>query len=68
MYKPLLGLKGSADPVQIKDRLKHHPQVFEFFTSTEDITQDGLKRLADGIERVKDAGIKKNCDSPSDEI
>lgn len=58
MYKPLLGLKGSADPVQIQDRLQHHPQVFEFFTAESDINPEGLKRLAAGIEQVKAAGIK----------
>lgn len=58
MYQPMLGLKGSASQSQIKDRLQYHPQVYEFFTAAQDISDEGLKRLADGIDQVKAAGVK----------
>ena len=38
---PLLGLKGSSERAQIDDRLQYHPQVYEFFTSTADFTDQG---------------------------
>lgn len=53
-----LGLKSNADPDQIESRLKHQPSVFEFYTSEEDFTKEGLYRLEKGIRKVKDANIR----------
>lgn len=53
-----LGLKSSADPNQVESRLKHQPSVFEFYTSEENFTKEGLSGLEQGIRRVKDAGIR----------
>lgn len=54
---PLLGLKGSSDRAQIDDRLQYHPQVYEFFTSTADFTDQGYQHLADTIAYVKSKGV-----------
>lgn len=54
---PLLGLKGSSDRTQIDDRLQYHPQVYEFFTSTADFTDQGYQHLADAIAYVKSKGV-----------
>lgn len=54
-----LGLKASSDLRQVKDRLRYHPSVFEFFTEETDFTKDGLKRLLAAIEEVKAAGVKR---------
>lgn len=49
----LLGLKASADPLQLASRLQYKPDVFEFYTSEKDFTSEGIKRLQAGIEEVK---------------
>lgn len=59
MKKIDLGLKAGTDPKQITDRLQYAPEVFEFYTAETDFTKDGLKRLAEAIEQVKDAGISQ---------
>lgn len=48
-----LGLKASSDLTQIQDRLAYRPDVFEFFTSENDFSQEGLKNLAQAIKLVK---------------
>lgn len=58
MYQPQLGLKGSSDRVQIDDRLKHQPTVYEFFTAASDFTTDGYRHLHDAIQYVQSMGIK----------
>lgn len=58
MYQPQLGLKGSSDRVQIDDRLKHQPTVYEFFTAASDFTADGYRHLHDAIQYVQSMGIK----------
>lgn len=55
----LLGLKASTDRRQITDRLQYHPQVFEFHLTETDMTPDGLKRLANDIDWVKEAATDK---------
>lgn len=55
---PLLGLKGSSDRAQIDDRLQYHPQVYEFFTSAADFSDQGYRHLTDAIEYVKSRGVK----------
>lgn len=57
MFQPQLGLKGSSSRIQIDDRLKHHPTVYEFFTDMSDFTPDGYRQLADAIQYVQAAGI-----------
>lgn len=57
MKKIDLGLKAGTDPQQIADRLQYTPNVFEFYTAETDFTKDGLKRLDEAIEQVKDAGV-----------
>ncbi|MCP0886133.1 TIM barrel protein [Ligilactobacillus sp. WILCCON 0076] len=54
-----LGLKASVAPEQLNNRLLYKPDVFEFFTSEEDFTADGLKRLAAAIEKVKATATDK---------
>lgn len=54
---PQLGLKASSDPAQIEDRLKYHPQTFEFFTDVHNFTPAGLAELKAGIRSVQGAGI-----------
>lgn len=58
MFQPQLGLKGSSARIQIDDRLKHHPQVYEFFTAATDFTPDGYRHLHDAIQYVQSKGIK----------
>jgi len=48
-----LGLKASAEPAQLMDRLQYRPTTFEFFTSAADLEPDGVKRLKTAIEFVK---------------
>ena len=57
MFKPILGLKGSSDRVQIDDRIQYHPTVYEFFTAASDFTTDGYQRLYDAIQYVQSKGI-----------
>lgn len=57
MFKPILGLKGSSDRIQIDDRLRHHPTVYEFFTAASDFTPDGYRRLYDAVQYVQSKGI-----------
>ena len=52
---PQLGLKASSDPAQIEDRLKYHPQTFEFFTDVHNFTPAGLAELKAGIRSVQGA-------------
>lgn len=59
MFKPILGLKGSSDRVQIDDRIQHHPTVYEFFTAASDFTTDGYQRLYDAIQYVQSKGIHR---------
>lgn len=59
MFKPMLGLKGSSDRVQIDDRLQHHPAVYEFFTAASDFTTDGYRRLYDAVQYVQSQGISQ---------
>lgn len=59
MFKVQLGLKGSADPEQLEDRLQYKPEVYEFYTSAKDFTRDGLKRLEDAVEEVKAEATNK---------
>lgn len=59
MFKPILGLKGSSDRVQIDDRLQHHPAVYEFFTAASDFTTDGYRRLYDAVQYVQSQGIDR---------
>ncbi|KRL04382.1 sugar phosphate isomerase/epimerase [Liquorilactobacillus oeni] len=59
MKKPELGLKASSSKEQITNRLKYHPKVFEFFTSENDFTTEGLKRLEYAIELVKNEATSK---------
>ncbi|MGF2385457.1 TIM barrel protein [Lentilactobacillus otakiensis] len=56
---PYLGLKASTKQSQIDERLQYHPQVFEFFTTEQDVTPSGLIHLRDMIEYVKAAGVSK---------
>lgn len=57
MFQPQLGLKGSSDRIQIDDRLKHQPTVYEFFTAAKDFTPDGYRHLHDAIQYVQSMGI-----------
>lgn len=57
MFKPILGLKGSCDLVQVNDRLKYRPTVYEFFTDVNDFTNDGYHRLYDAVQYVQSKGI-----------
>lgn len=59
MFKPMLGLKGSSDRVQIDDRLQYHPSVYEFFTAAGDFTPDGYRHLYDAIQYVQSQGIHR---------
>ena len=59
MFKPILGLKGSSERVQMDDRLQHHPAVYEFFTAARDFTPDGYQRLYDAIQYVQSTGIHR---------
>ncbi len=58
MFMTQLGLKASCDPIQMESRLKYHPDVFEFFTSENDFTSDGLQRLREAVKKVKTSGVK----------
>lgn len=52
-----LGLKGSTSDTQIESRLIHNPEIFEFYTSEADFSQEGLEHLARAIDKVKSAGV-----------
>lgn len=54
-----LGLKASTSEKQYKNRLKYHPDVFEFFTQEDDFTKDGLQRLRYAIQDVQSNGVKQ---------
>ena len=56
---PYLGLKASTNQAQIDERLKYHPEVFEFFTTDQDVTPSGLNHLKAMIEHVKAAGVDR---------
>lgn len=49
----LLGLKGSTDPIQLADRLRYRPDVYEFFLDEQDFTTSGLQHLRDVIAQVQ---------------
>lgn len=53
-----LGLKAGTEPIQLHDRLQHQPDVFEFYLNEFDVSGDGLKRLSDEIDEVKDTTKK----------
>ena len=54
-----LGLKGSTDDSQYRDRLQYHPDVFEFFTQEDDFTTDGLQKLRYAIQAVQNEATSK---------
>lgn len=56
---PYLGLKASTDQRQIDERLQYHPQVFEFFTTADDVTPARLVHLRKMIQHVQATGIEK---------
>ncbi|MCF6166364.1 Xylose isomerase protein TIM barrel [Furfurilactobacillus rossiae] len=51
--KVLLGLKGSTDPAQYRNRLQYHPDVFEFYLDQHDLTPEGRAHLQDAIDDAK---------------
>jgi len=51
--KVRLGLKASAEPKQLMNRLQYRPDVFEFFTSAADFEPAAFKELVDAIQFVK---------------
>ncbi|MHC9533089.1 TIM barrel protein [Dellaglioa sp. L3N] len=53
-----LGLKAGTEPIQLHDRLQHKPDIFEFYLNEFDVSGDGLKRLSDEIDEVKDTTNK----------
>ncbi len=55
---PHLGLKASTDPQQVNERLGYHPDVFEFYTDRQDVTDSGLVHLTKMIRLVQDQGIQ----------
>lgn len=57
MFK--LGLKSSANFEQLQSRLKYKPTVFEFHTSEQDFTKEGLKVLEEGIQLAKASGVQQ---------
>ena len=59
ILKIQLGLKASTDSEQIEDRLRYKPDVFEFYTSENDFTEDGLKRFRYDFEWIKSKGVQK---------
>ncbi|WP_165210519.1 sugar phosphate isomerase/epimerase [Streptococcus tangpeifui] len=59
MFKPVLGLKASADPQQLASRLRYKPEVFEFYTSQEDFSKEGLKRLEEAILQVQNQTTRR---------
>lgn len=59
MFYPQLGLKGSSSREQIDDRLRHHPQVYEFFTAANDFTPQGYQHLYDAIQYVQSRKIRQ---------
>lgn len=59
MFQPQLGLKAASDPAQVMDRLRHRPQVFEFFTTGADFTASGLNHLRKMIGLVQEQGVKQ---------
>ena len=54
-----LGLKGSTDDSQYRDRLQYYPDVFEFFTQEDDFTTDGLQKLRYAIQAVQNEATSK---------
>ncbi|HEM3588990.1 TPA: sugar phosphate isomerase/epimerase [Streptococcus suis] len=54
-----LGLKSSANFEQLQSRLKYKPTVFEFHTSEQDFTKEGLKVLEEGIQLAKASGVQQ---------
>lgn len=57
MFQPQLGLKGSSSRKQIDDRLRHQPQVYEFFTAANDFTPEGYQHLREAIQYVQLRGV-----------
>lgn len=49
-----LGLKASAAPQQLMDRLQYRPEVFEFFTSASDFQPKNFKALKAAVKFVRD--------------
>lgn len=54
-----LGLKASAEPQQLLDRLKYRPTVFEFFTSQQDFTPAAFQRLRQAVQFVQENVTRK---------
>lgn len=48
-----LGLKGSTDAAQYRDRLTYFPDTFEFYLDEHDFTSTGLIHLQQVIDEVK---------------
>lgn len=57
--KPQLGLKSGTSLRQLNDRLQYKPEVFEFFTTEDDFTKSGLKRLKEAIQLVQTVATSK---------
>lgn len=49
-----LGLKASTNKDQIDDRLKYHPDVFEFHLTDQDFTTDGWEHFLKMVSYVSD--------------
>ncbi|MBM6411458.1 TIM barrel protein [Lacticaseibacillus paracasei] len=47
-----LGLKAGTDIVQIRDRLRYHPDVFEFFLTENDFSENGWYHLREMTKLV----------------
>lgn len=56
---PKLGLKTSSDSEQLNSRLIHQPEILEFYTDQADFSKNGLKRLNDAIQEVKERATDK---------
>ena len=50
--KVQLGLKASAQPAQLMNRLQYRPEVFEFFTSSADFQPERFKALKAAVKFV----------------
>ena len=57
--KILLGLKGSSQRAQIDDRLRHHPDVYEFYTDASDFTPNGYQHLYEAVQYVQSRGVSR---------
>lgn len=51
-------VKCSLDPIQVEERLRHQPDILEFYLQEDDVFGDKLNHLTNMIDYVQKQGVK----------